>query len=58
MAEKKQALKENDFQAKTAFNLKPIQELKSLDFADSDAFVCDIETGVCGPVTQEEEKNE
>ncbi|MCM3741301.1 hypothetical protein M3210_13580 [Oceanobacillus luteolus] len=37
--------------------LKPIEELKGLDLSDSDAFVCDMETGVCGPVNKEKETN-
>lgn len=43
---------------KPAFKLQPIQELKGFDTADSTAFVCDMETGVCGPANQEEEKKE
>jgi hypothetical protein len=35
-----------------AMNLK---ELKSLDKDDSAVFVCDVNTGICGPVTQEKE---
>ena len=52
---KQQPLKANVTQEKPIFDLKPIQELKGFDFADSDAFVCDMETGVCGPVKQEKE---
>ena len=55
MENKKQALKANATQEKLAFDLKPIQELKGFDFEDSDAFVCDMETGICGPVNQEKE---
>ena len=55
MENKQQASKANANQEKPAFDLKPIQELKGFDFADSDAFVCDIETGICGPVNQEKE---
>lgn len=38
--------------------LKPIQELQGFDFADSDAMVCDMETGICGPINKEKETNE
>ena len=51
---KQQVLKDNT-QEKPAFDLKPIQKLKGFDFADSNAFVCDMETGICGPVNQEKE---
>ena len=50
---KKQVLNDNSAQEKPAFDLKPIQELKGFDFADSNAFVCDTETGICGPVNKE-----
>ena len=36
-------------------DLSEIQELKSFDFDHSAGFVCDINTGICGPVIQEEE---
>ena len=52
---KQQALNDNSAEEKSAFVLKPIQELKGFDFADSNAFVCDMETGICGPVNQKEE---
>ena len=52
---KQQALKANATGERLAFDLKPIQELKGFDFADSDAYVCDMETGICGPVNQEKE---
>lgn len=48
--------KTTESKEKPAFDLKPIQELKGFDFADSDAFVCDIETGICGPVNKEKEQ--
>lgn len=55
---KQQVVKENDFQEKATSELKSIQELKSFDLGDTDVFVCDMETGMCGPANQEEEKNE
>lgn len=42
-------------QENPAIELKPIQELKGFDFVASDGFVCDMETGVCGPVKQVKE---
>ena len=51
---KKKILKNNTSHEKTVI-LKPIQELKDFDFATSDAFTCDIETGICGPVKQAKE---
>lgn len=51
---KKKILKNNTSHEKTVI-LKPIQELKDFDFATSDAFTCDIETGICGPVKQVKE---
>jgi len=57
MVEKnKQVVKDNKTLEKSIINLKPIQELKSFDFTASDALVCDMETGICGPVNQEKEK--
>ncbi len=35
--------------------LNGIKKLKSLDFDSSSGFVCDINTGICGPVNQEKE---
>lgn len=32
-----------------------IKELKTIEFDRSAGFVCDIHTGVCGPVYQKEE---
>ncbi|WP_047986494.1 hypothetical protein [Ornithinibacillus californiensis] len=37
------------------FKLMDLKELKSLDKNDSTAFVCDVNTGICGPVKQEKE---
>jgi len=51
----KQVVKENKTPEKSIMNIKPIQELKGFDFAASDAFVCDMDTGICGPVNQEKE---
>ena len=39
-------------------DLSGIQELKSFDYDGSAGFVCDINTGICGPVIQEEEGKE
>ncbi|MCF3944988.1 hypothetical protein [Oceanobacillus alkalisoli] len=36
--------------------LKPLEELEGFNFDSSDAFVCDMETGICGPVKKEEKK--
>lgn len=36
--------------------LKPLKELKTLDTNDSNAFVCDLETGVCGPADKMKEE--
>lgn len=36
----------------------PLQELKTiktLDIDSSPGFFCDVETGICGPITQEKE---
>lgn len=52
---KQQSLKEHTNQEKPVIELKPIQELKGFDFAASDGFVCDMETGICGPVKQDKE---
>jgi hypothetical protein len=42
----------------TLINFKGTQDLKSLDNITSAGFVCDINTGVCGPVTKEKEGKE
>ena len=39
-------------------DLNDIQELKSFEFDGSAGFVCDISTGICGPVIKEEEGKE
>lgn len=36
--------------------LKPLGELERFNFDSSDAFVCDMETGICGPVNKEKEE--
>lgn len=36
-------------------DLNNIQELKSFEFEGSEGFVCDINTGICGPVIKKEE---
>lgn len=35
--------------------LTGVKKLKSLDFDNSSGFVCDVNTGICGPVIQKEE---
>ena len=42
----------------TLTNLKGAQELKGIDFNGSARFVCDMNTGICGPAIQEKEGNE
>jgi hypothetical protein len=39
-------------------DLNNIQELKSFEFDGSEEFVCDINTGICGPVIKKEEGKE
>ncbi|MCC3357412.1 hypothetical protein [Bacillus sp. REN16] len=36
--------------------LKGVKKLKSLDIDNSSGFVCDVTTGICGPVTQQKEE--
>ena len=36
-------------------DLNDIQELKGFEFDLSDGLLCDINTGICGPVSKEEE---
>lgn len=55
MVENKQQILKNNTSHEKPVILKPIQELKGFDFATSDAFTCDIETGICGPVKQVKE---
>jgi len=38
--------------------LNSIKKLKSLDFDNSSGFVCDINTGICGPVVERKEGKE
>lgn len=47
----------NKGKEKSPSNLQPLQNLKGLDADDSSGFICDIETGVCGPVNQKKEGN-
>lgn len=42
----------------TLIDLKGMQDLKNLDNTTSAGFVCDINTGVCGPVTKKKEEKE
>lgn len=53
--DKQKSLNDQTTQEESASKLKPIQELKGFDFAASDAFSCDMETGICGPVKQDKE---
>ena len=39
----------------TLKDLNGIKKLKSLDLDTSSGFVCDINTGICGPVNQKKE---
>lgn len=55
MENKQQSLKNHTNPKKPTIELKPLQELKGFDFTTSDAFICDMETGVCGPVNQDRE---
>ena len=41
----------------TLIDFKGTQGLKGLDNITSAGFVCDVNTGICGPVIQEEEGN-
>ncbi|MEI3597601.1 MULTISPECIES: hypothetical protein [unclassified Oceanobacillus] len=36
--------------------LKPLEELEGFELGASGGFVCDMETGICGPVNKEKEK--
>lgn len=55
MVENKQHSLKNSTSHEKPVMLKPIQELKGFDFATSDAFSCDMETGICGPAKQVKE---
>ena len=46
--------KQNDSKA-PLIDLNDIQELKGFEFDLSDGLLCDINTGICGPVSKEEE---
>lgn len=35
--------------------IKPLKELEGFDEQDTQGFVCDFETGVCGPADKEKE---
>lgn len=48
--------KTTETKEKPVFDLKPITELKGFDFGESDAMVCDMETGICGPADKEKGK--
>ena len=36
--------------------LQNLSGLKLVEFGDSTGFACDVETGICGPITQKEEE--
>ena len=55
MVENKQQSLKNSPAHEKPVTLKPIEELKRFDFATSDAFICDIETGICGPAKRDKE---
>lgn len=38
--------------------LKGVTELKGFEFDGSVGFVCDVNTGICGPITKKEEGKE
>lgn len=42
---------------KPAIKLKPLKELKGFEIEETDALICDMETGICGPVDKKKEKN-
>lgn len=54
----RESLNLQDDEAKgTLQEIKTIQELTILEIDDSEGgFMCDINTGICGPVTQEKEE--
>jgi len=37
-------------------DIKPLKPLKTLDDSNSGGFICDMETGICGPIKEEKEK--
>jgi len=37
-------------------DIKPLQPLKEFHGSNSGGFVCDMETGICGPIKEEKEK--
>lgn len=47
--------KEKQIEKDTKETVKPLKELKTIEFDSSQGFVCDVNTGICGPITQEEE---
>lgn len=40
---------------RAASKINDFKKLKTLEFDPSQGFVCDVNTGICGPVTQEKE---
>ncbi|WP_026906077.1 hypothetical protein [Paucisalibacillus globulus] len=39
-------------------DLSTLKKLKSIDLDTSSGFICDINTGICGPVNQKKEGKE
>jgi hypothetical protein len=37
--------------------IKPLKEIKEMDGRDQSGFVCDFETGVCGPADKMKEES-
>ena len=42
-------------QAVSNHTLQDLSGIKLVDFGESTGFVCDVETGICGPIDQKEE---
>lgn len=56
MSQKKHASQASSSEQQDKKNkLTDLSKIKTLDFGDSAGFVCDAETGICGPVNQEKE---
>ena len=49
--------KENN-KEKKSIELQPLKKLDVVDFGSSDGFMCDVETGICGPINNNKEKKE
>lgn len=42
-------------QAVSNHTLKDLSGIKLVDFGESTGFVCDVQTGICGPIEQKED---